>query len=218
MSKTGVKQKDRSVKFSTRSPLEDDAPLSKPRREDDDDDVSEEDGNMSIDDNENDHDHKRSGAAVREIPEKDETERKLEKLLFGDEASFLDALKEQRERGTTDLVLKSDGEEGSAEERGEEGEDSGMDDVPDADVRVVCHPWLRLFATDIFYSSSSSTPAPQTSLQTSFEEAAPRPHPTRTTRRRLRLPSGTTAMTSASPSPSPATTDSASCASPRVRT
>lgn len=128
----GVKHKDRSVKFE-------DAPLSKRNRDDDDDndDVSdsEEDENMSVD---GDYDTKKGvdvDVELKDVPEKDETERKLEKLLFGDEDGFFGALREQQERGTRDLVLKSDGES-AGEDEDEEGDDEkGLDDVADADVR-----------------------------------------------------------------------------------
>lgn len=72
------------------------------------------------------------------IPEADESEKKLERMLFGDDAGFMGALKSQQERADAmQLTLYSDEESGSADEgaEGEEGED--MDNMADADV---CEP------------------------------------------------------------------------------
>lgn len=63
-------------------------------------------------------------------PEKDETEEKLERLLFGDDAGFHEALKSHRTPGAMDLVLRDD----SDEEEGEGEDEGGLDDVSDADV------------------------------------------------------------------------------------
>ena len=67
-----------------------------------------------------------------EIPEKDDVEARLEKLLFGDDDGFQAALKSHgQHHGSNDLILASDQEEGDAED--DEGE-RDMDDVADADV------------------------------------------------------------------------------------
>lgn len=58
-----------------------------------------------------------------DLPEKDETEEQLEKLIFGDEAGFLSGL--QAPTARKDLVLRSDSDE---EVSGEEGD---LEDVPD---------------------------------------------------------------------------------------
>lgn len=67
------------------------------------------------------------------IPEKDDVEERLEKLLFGDDESFQAALKSHGPQGTTDLVLASDQEDGE----GENEDEQNMDDVADADVSFV---------------------------------------------------------------------------------
>lgn len=71
------------------------------------------------------------------VREKDEMEKKLERMLFGDDEGFQDALKSQQDRGLMALGAISDEE--SAGESGEEGEDEdgeekGLEDVDDADV------------------------------------------------------------------------------------
>lgn len=66
-----------------------------------------------------------------EILEKDDTERQLERLLFGDEAGFLDALKEPAISRETALErLREQDDEGSEKEI----EDENLEDVPDEDV------------------------------------------------------------------------------------
>src|SRR4051794_40563969 len=63
------------------------------------------------------------------IPEKDETEERLEKLIFGDEAGFLDSLKADT---TGQEVLRIS----SPDEEGEQGESDGdFEGVADEDVR-----------------------------------------------------------------------------------
>ncbi|KAL1866954.1 U3 snoRNP protein [Paecilomyces lecythidis] len=62
--------------------------------------------------------------------EKDETEEKLERLLFGDDAGFHEALKSHRTPGAMDLVLR----DASDEEEGEGEDEEGLDDVSDADL------------------------------------------------------------------------------------
>ncbi|OKL55625.1 hypothetical protein UA08_09086 [Talaromyces atroroseus] len=65
-----------------------------------------------------------------EIPQKDEVEEKLEKLLFGDDDGFRAALKNHGEQRSTDLVMLSDKEDGEGDGDIEEN----MDDVADADL------------------------------------------------------------------------------------
>lgn len=72
-----------------------------------------------------------------ELPEKDEAELKLERMLFGDDEGFMDALKNQQERADAmQLTLHSDEESGSGDE-GEEGYEDNVEDMADADV---CSP------------------------------------------------------------------------------
>lgn len=73
-----------------------------------------------------------------DIPEKDDVEERLEKLLFGDDEGFQSALKGHgQHQGSTDLLLASDQEDGE----GEDGDEQNMDDVADADVSF-CYPAL----------------------------------------------------------------------------
>lgn len=66
-----------------------------------------------------------------DIPEKDEVEERLEKLLFGDDDGFRAALKSHGgQQHSTDLVMLSDKEDGE----GEDEDDQNLDDVADADV------------------------------------------------------------------------------------
>lgn len=63
-----------------------------------------------------------------DIPEKDEAEKKLERMLFGDDEGFMGALKKQQDREAgMALTLQSDNE--SEDSEGDEGEDlAGMAD------------------------------------------------------------------------------------------
>lgn len=82
-----------------------------------------------------DNDYTSSDAEMDEeddIPEKDDVEERLEKLLFGDDEGFQAALKSHGHQGTTDLVLASDQEDGE----GEDEDEQNMDDVADADVSL----------------------------------------------------------------------------------
>lgn len=83
-----------------------------------------------------DNDYTSSDAEMddeNDIPEKDDVEERLEKLLFGDDEGFQAALKSHGHQGTTDLVLASDQEDGE----GEDEDEQNMDDVADADVSFV---------------------------------------------------------------------------------
>lgn len=72
-----------------------------------------------------------------DLPEKDEAELKLERMLFGDDEGFMGALKNQQERADAmQLTLHSDEESRSGDE-GEEGYEENVEDMADADV---CSP------------------------------------------------------------------------------
>jgi U3 small nucleolar RNA-associated protein 18 len=115
-----VKQKT-SKRVKTRSPFEN-TQFAKPH-EDEDVDM---DGAGQEEDEE-------------DIPEKDDAEQKLEKLLFGDDEGFHSALREQQdsERG---IVMADESDEKEDADAAEEDEDEAgerdLGDVPDADVCV----------------------------------------------------------------------------------
>jgi U3 small nucleolar RNA-associated protein 18 len=71
-----------------------------------------------------------------DIPEKDEAERKLESLLFGDDEGFHGALKSQKERSFMALSNENDDEDSGVDGGEQEGEDEVLDDVADADVCI----------------------------------------------------------------------------------
>lgn len=75
------------------------------------------------------------------IPDKDDAERKLERMLFGDEGGFMGALKSQQERADAmQLTLHSD-EESDASGPGENGEDMDEEDMANmADSDVILSP------------------------------------------------------------------------------
>lgn len=119
MPATGLKEKNRRA--SARSPFENAA--LKHAGSDEDIDMDDDMG---------------SGEEV--IPEKDETEKKLERMLFGDDEGFMDALKKQQERASAmQLSLHSDEESESADEDAEAEDDEDMENVADADVSDLCH-------------------------------------------------------------------------------
>ncbi|PYH88035.1 putative small nucleolar ribonucleo protein complex subunit [Aspergillus ellipticus CBS 707.79] len=66
-------------------------------------------------------------------PEKDDAERRLERMLFGDDEGFLGALKNQNERGLV-LADHSDEESDEEDEEGEGDEEKDLADVGDADL------------------------------------------------------------------------------------
>ena len=74
-----------------------------------------------------------------DVPEKDEAEKKLERMLFGDDEGFMGALKDQqaREAGMA-LTLHSDDESNDGEDQ-EEGEGQDLAALADSDV---CGPHL----------------------------------------------------------------------------
>ncbi|RAL05075.1 WD40 repeat domain-containing protein [Aspergillus ibericus CBS 121593] len=112
MPKAGVKQKTRQrVKTAARSPFEPGQPI----RNDDDIDMDDE-----------------TSSDESDVPEKDDAERKLEAMLFGDDEGFLGALKNQNERS---LVLADNSDEGSADEDDENEEDArDLAELDDADL------------------------------------------------------------------------------------
>jgi hypothetical protein len=80
-----------------------------------------------------------------DVAQKDETEERLEKLLFGDDDGFRSALKSHGEQRSTDLVMLSDKEDGDEEE---EDVEENMDDMADADVglsSLYACVWLSCF-------------------------------------------------------------------------
>ncbi|KAE8145385.1 WD40-repeat-containing domain protein [Aspergillus avenaceus] len=114
MPKTSVKQKARKThKPTSRSPFEG----ARPSYEGSD---VEMDGGMSDD--------------TDDAPGKDEAERKLERLLFGDDEGFLGALKNQKERSLVSLSKESSDESSGVEEDKEDGDVQVLDDVADADL------------------------------------------------------------------------------------
>ena len=122
MPKTGVKQKKaQKVKTSTRSPFESTSTIPKHIQDDNDSDV-EMDGEAS----ENEE----------KTREKDEAEKKLERMLFGDDEGFQGALRSQQDRGLMALTTQSDDESAGEEEGGDDADDIGLEGVDDADVRM----------------------------------------------------------------------------------
>lgn len=123
MPKTSVKQKTRQkFKPTSRSPFEN----ARATQEDSD----EMNSNMSDD--------------TDDIPEKDEAEKKLERLLFGDDEGFQGALKSQKERSLIALSKESDDEGSDAEHEETGNEDQELDGVADADVRIHLPPTISL--------------------------------------------------------------------------
>ncbi|KAH8434776.1 WD40 repeat domain-containing protein [Aspergillus melleus] len=114
MPKTAVKERIRQkAKPTSRSPFEQARPAH------DDSDVDMHSGASDSDDN---------------VPEKDEAERKLERMLFGDDEGFHGALKSHQDRSLAALSTMSDEEAASEEEEGEEGEEKALDEMADADL------------------------------------------------------------------------------------
>lgn len=71
------------------------------------------------------------------VPEKDEAEKKLERMLFGDEEGFMGALKSQQKRADAmQLTLHSDDESESAGEEIEGQHEDDMENMADADVCI----------------------------------------------------------------------------------
>lgn len=114
MPKTGIRQKS-GRRLKTRSPFEN---THVSNRDEEDEDV----------------DMDRANEDEEDIPEKDEAEQNLEKLLFGDDEGFHSALKEHQEREIVGVSGESDEGEDAAEE--EETGDRDLGEVPDADVSI----------------------------------------------------------------------------------
>lgn len=73
-----------------------------------------------------------------DIPEADEDERKLERMLFGDDEGFMGALKSQQDRANAmALTLKSDDESENGNEEPADEEEGRLEDMADADVRYM---------------------------------------------------------------------------------
>lgn len=122
MSTTGLKQK--TTRASTRSPFED--ATAKHAASDEDIDMDED-----VESDEED------------VPEKDEAEKKLERMLFGDDEGFMGALKSQQERADAmQLTLHSDEESGSTDEEAQEEDDVDLDNIADEDVCYMFHVLL----------------------------------------------------------------------------
>lgn len=114
MPKTGIRQKS-GRRLKTCSPFENTHVSN----------GDEEDEGMDMD---------RADEDEEDIPEKDEAEQKLEKLLFGDDEGFHSALKEHQEREIGRVSGESDEGEEAAEE--EETGERDLGAVPDADVSI----------------------------------------------------------------------------------
>ncbi|KAE8350239.1 WD40-repeat-containing domain protein [Aspergillus coremiiformis] len=136
MPKTLVKQKARQKsKPALHSPFEDAGAIQE-------DSNVEMNGNLSNEDD--------------DVPEKDEAERKLERLLFGDVEGFHGALKSQKERSLMALSNESDEEDSEAVDEENEGEAQALDDVADADLFFL-DSGAGLVSTDL--AESPETPS-----------------------------------------------------------
>ncbi|KAJ6086041.1 hypothetical protein N7486_010322 [Penicillium sp. IBT 16267x] len=100
-----------------------------------------------------------------DLPEKDEAELKLERMLFGDDEGFMGALKSQQERADAmQLTLHSDEESGSGDE-GEEGYEENVEDMADAD--------LFFLDSGVAPETTDLIPSPETPSDDDEEESAP---------------------------------------------
>jgi U3 small nucleolar RNA-associated protein 18 len=72
-------------------------------------------------------------AEAEKVREKDEAEKKLERMLFGDDEGFVGALKSQ-DRDLMALMAKSDEESASEEDEDDDFDDRDLSDVADADL------------------------------------------------------------------------------------
>lgn len=70
--------------------------------------------------------------SVADLMEKDDTEKELERLVFGDQAGFYEALKSHGRRD--DELQLARRRSGEGEEDGLSGEEDGLDALDDADV------------------------------------------------------------------------------------
>ena len=91
--------------------------------------------NQHAADDDIDMDETSSDEDDEDVPEKDEAEKKLERMLFGDDEGFLGALKSQQDRADTmQLTLHSDEESGSADESVEGDGEVDVGGIADEDV------------------------------------------------------------------------------------
>ncbi|EAW13813.1 WD40 repeat domain-containing protein [Aspergillus clavatus NRRL 1] len=119
MPNTAVKQKtSQKAKADSRSPFEN-GDISMPVDSNDDSDM--------------DVDVKVKGVKEKKVREKDDAERKLERMLFGDDEGFVGALKSHQSRDLVAFGEESDVESASEGEE-EEAEDSDLAGVSDADL------------------------------------------------------------------------------------
>lgn len=140
MAKAGLKEK--SKRTTTRSPLENNTANLRP-----------EDSDVEMGDE--------TSSDEEDIPEKDEEEEKLERMLFGDDEGFMGALKKQQDREAgMALTLHGDDESDAGEDsEGADGEDlAGMadSDVCDSSIMLLYFRALNLtsFLPHSFFSST----------------------------------------------------------------
>ncbi|KAJ5172363.1 hypothetical protein N7492_004956 [Penicillium capsulatum] len=103
-----------------------------------------------------------------DLPEKDESEKKLERMLFGDDEGFMGALRSQQERADAmALTLQSGEESGSADEAGEEDDDHALENMDDSD--------LFFLDSGTAPESTEIVPSPETpsDAEEGEEESAP---------------------------------------------
>jgi hypothetical protein len=115
MPKAGLKEK--SSRTTTRSTFENSAPNARP-----------EDSDVEMGDE--------TSSDEEDVPEKDEAERKLERMLFGDDEGFMGALKNQQDREAR-MALALNSDESDAGEASEEDEGQDLAGMADSDV---CNP------------------------------------------------------------------------------
>lgn len=117
MPKTGLKQKTKQAK-----PVFDKTPAPAP---------ADMDSNMDSDD--------QTSSDEEDLPEKDDAEKKLERMLFGDDQGFMGALKAQQERADgmqLTLVSDEDSEDGNAGAESGADDQSDLGDMADSDVCI----------------------------------------------------------------------------------
>ncbi|KAJ5721112.1 uncharacterized protein N7483_009046 [Penicillium malachiteum] len=101
-----------------------------------------------------------------DLPEKDEAEKKLERMLFGDDEGFMGALKSQQERAAgMQLTLLSDDESGSGGEGDEDDENENIEDMSDAD--------LFFLDSGVVPETTDVIPSAETPSDEEDEESAP---------------------------------------------
>ena len=115
MPNAGLKEK--SKRTTNRSPFENNAANVRP-----------EDSDVEMDDE--------TSSDEEDVPEKDEAEKKLERMLFGDDEGFMGALKNQQDR-EAGMALTLNSDDSDAGEDSEEGEAQDLADMADSDV---CDP------------------------------------------------------------------------------